>query len=113
MKKKDFYIRLGLSVLFMLIAFGAAAAEVYLYHLCRTGRIEYMQGFLTAIPIAVVIFWFSCFFDDISIKDTGEKKIYIIKKLPRRIIGTLFTLFCSGAVVFWLYVYHTNIARLF
>ena len=97
----------------MLVCFGGAAAQGYVYYLCKNGRIEYMQGFLTGVPIAIVIFWFSCFFDDITLKKSGDKNIYIIKKLPRKILGMLFTLFCSGSVVFWLYIYHTNIARLF
>ena len=113
MKKKTFYIRLAFSTLFMLIVFAGAGAQVWLNHLCRQGKIAYMQGFLTGIPIAIVMFWGACFFDDCSLSKAGGKKTYIIKRLPRRLLGTLFTLLCAGSVVFWLYVYHTNIARLF
>ena len=97
----------------MLIAFGGAAAEGVLYYMCKNERIPYMQGFLTAIPTAIIIFWASCFFDAASLKKQGDKKHYVIKRIPRKVLGILFTLACSGAVFFWLYIYHTNIARLF
>ena len=113
MSKKNFCIRLTFSVLFMLICIGGAAAEGVYYYMCRTERIPYMQGFLMAIPTAIVIFWSACFFDAASLKKLGDKKYYVIKRIPRRVLGMLFTVFCSGSVLFWLYVYHTNIAKLF
>ncbi len=113
MSKKSFYTRLVLSVLFMLVCIGGAAAEGVYYYMCRTEKIPYMQGFLMAIPTAIIIFWGSCFFDAASLDKSGDKKRYVIKRVPRKVLGTLFTLFCSGAVLFWLYVYHTNIAKLF
>ncbi|MBR6337827.1 MAG: hypothetical protein IKR76_08890 [Ruminococcus sp.] len=113
MSKKSFYIRLAFSVLFMLICLGGAVAEGVYYYMCRTEQMPYMKGFLMAVPTAIVIFWFGCFFDQVSLKKSGGKKHYVIKRIPRKILSTLFTLLCSGAVFFWLYIYHTNIARLF
>ena len=113
MSKKVFYTRLVFSVLFMFMCLGGAAAEGIYYYMCKTEKMPYMQGFLMAVPTAIVIFWGSCFFDSASLKKNGDKKFYIIKRIPRKILSTLFTLACSGSVIFWLYVYHTNIARLF
>ena len=96
----------------MAVCFGGAAAEAVLYRLCVKEKIAYMQGFLTAVPIAVVMFWGSCFFDDITYVKNGGKHKYVIKKLPRKVLSVLFRLMCVSAVVFWLYIYHTNIARL-
>ena len=99
--------------MFTVLCFGGAAAEVVLYQLCVKEKMAYMQGFLTAVPIAVVMFWFSCFFDDITYVKNGSKHKYVIKKIPRKVISILLRLLCAAALVFWLYIYHTNIARLF
>ena len=106
-------LRTFLSLAFMLLSFCGVGANVILYYFCKNNRIGYMQGFLTGIPIGIAMFWCSCFFDDASVIRSDEKKIYIFGRIPQRLVSLLLTLLCIAAVFFWVYMYHTKIARLF
>lgn len=113
MKEKKSRARLVLAIIFLLITLACMGAEGYLYYLCTTDRMPYMRGFLTAIPIVIVMYWFSCFFDDITYKKGDEGGRYIINKHLRRMINTVLTLVCIASVALWLYLYHTQIQKLF
>lgn len=113
MSKRSFYTRLAFSVLFMLVCIGGMTAEGVYVYMCKTEKMPYMQGFLMAVPTAIVIFWGSCFFESASLKKEDGRNMYVIKRIPRMVLSVLFTLACSGSVIMWLYLYHTNIAKLF
>ncbi|MBR1751985.1 MAG: hypothetical protein IJ740_14145 [Ruminococcus sp.] len=106
-------LRKILSLLFVLLSVSGAAANGAVYHMCTQNKITYMQGFLTGIPVAIAMFWCSCFFDDASLIKQDSGNVYIFGRVIRRIISLLLTLLCIAAVFFWVYMYHTKIAPLF
>lgn len=113
MNSKKRKLRAAFSLLFILLYLVALAAEGYILYLCRRDRMTYMQGFLTSIPTSIVMYWLSCFFDDITaVKGKGGTD-HVINRHLRRVISALLTLVSIITVAFWLYTYHTQITPLF